>query len=183
VSKPKRPPKPIEPLTARQKRDLKTMGIFLLVVVGGMGLFFVAMLIWNEPDFPQEIAESTPHSIFETDDGRPGSWEYLDENLDAHPLGECVRIDGWRNQRPFQCTSADESHVFTFRDPGGHTGGGFQDEALTVDGRDVPIECTLENDWDALIYCAPLSAIPSPEARGVDHLRARTGAGGNEDHS
>jgi hypothetical protein len=166
VSKPRRPPKPIEPLTARQKRDLKVTGIILLVFVGGMGLVFAAMLIWNDPDFPREIAESTPHSVFETDDGRPGSWEYLDESLEVHPLGECVRIDGWRNQRPWQCTSADGSHVFTFRDPGGHTGGGFQDEALTVDGRDVPIECTLENDWDALIYCAPLSAIPAPEARG-----------------
>jgi len=35
VSKPERPPKPIEPLTARQKRDLKTMGTFLLVIVPG----------------------------------------------------------------------------------------------------------------------------------------------------
>jgi hypothetical protein len=162
VSKPKRPPKPIEPLTARQKRDLKVTGIILLVFVGGMGLFFAAMAIGNEPDFPREIAESTPHSVFETEDGCPGSWEYLDEKLEAQPFGECVRIDGPRNQRPWQCTSADESHVFTFRHPSRHTAGGFQDEALTVDGEDVPIECTLKNDWEALFYCAPLSAIPTP---------------------
>ncbi|MCJ0699851.1 hypothetical protein FRIG_01695 [Frigoribacterium faeni] len=163
MSKPRRPPKPNEPLTPLQKRNLKQMGILLLVWVVGMGIFLSAMATWKGPDYPREVAESAPHAVFQTEDGTPGSWEYLDDDLEAQPLGECVQIDGWRNQRPWQCTSADESHVFTFRHPSGRASGGFQDEALTVDGDDVPISCEVEITWNALFYCAPLWAISTPE--------------------
>ena len=155
--------KPVTPLTKRQKRDATIMLVILTVVVGSIATLLIGSPHWDHGKFPRELAESTPHSVLQTDRSNPGTWEYLDDDLVHRPLGECVRIDGWRLQRPWQCTSADGTHVFTFRHPSGRTSGGFQDETLTVRGEDVPIDCTRTGEWRSPRYCLPRSASPTPE--------------------
>ena len=160
--KPKRAPKSVKPLTSEQKRDLKVTGIVVAVAFGGMGAFIFSLPLWQHGAFPRELAESTPHSVFETEGGSPGSWSYLDEELELHPFGDCVRIDGWRLQRPWQCTSADGTYVYTFRE-GGRPSRGIKGETLSVRGEEIPMSCTITGDWGAHYYCVPLAASPTPE--------------------
>lgn len=91
----------------------------------------------------------------------PGAWSYVDDDLVTRPLEECVRTDGWRLQRPWQCTSADGSHVLTFLYSTGRHGSGLHDQTLTVRGEDVPIGCTRGGEWHAAYYCVPESVLPA----------------------
>jgi len=159
-------PKPPPPDWEETKKSLRGAGKVLLVpaiILGILAAIIFTIPLWQHGDYPKSIAESTPHSLIQIDQiagDDPGTWEYVDSNLQRQPLGECVATDGRLLTEPWQCTSADETHVFTFRDV---RRGGIREETLTVDGRDVPISCTRTGEWRSYYYCAPLSAIPDDE--------------------
>lgn len=156
-------PKPPPPDWEETKKSARAAGKALLVpaiILSVLAGITFTVPLWQRGAFPKTVAESTPHGLIQTEGNDPGSWDYVDADLQRRPLGECVDIDGWRLQRPWQCTSADGSHVFTFRDV---RRGGLKSETLVVDGTDVPISCTRTGDWGSLYYCAPLSAIPGEE--------------------
>jgi len=137
----------------RAGKVLVIPGVILAIVAG----FIFTIPLWQRGDYPREVAESTPNSLLQIEGDHPGTWAYVDADLQERPLGECVKIDGALLKKPWQCVSADESHVFTFRDV---RRGGLQEEALVVDGVEVPVDCTRTGDWNSQYYCAPLSAIP-----------------------
>lgn len=145
MSKAKRIRKPVEPLTAAQKREFKVVAIILAVLLGGFAAIVISLPFWQHGAFPRELAESTPNSVFEVEDGSSGEWAYLDEDLELHPFEECVRIDGRRLTRPWQCTSADESRVFVFRG-GGRRGSTIDEETLSVLGEKIPMECAITGE-------------------------------------
>jgi hypothetical protein len=161
VSKPGTTREPPKPFTAQQKRDLRTSLIIIGVAVAGFAVLIVGALFWDHAAFPRELAESTPHSVLQEERSDPATWSYVDDDLVTRPWGECVRIDGWRLQRPWQCTSADGSHVLTFLYSTGRHGSGLHDQTLTVRGEDVPIECTRGGAWHAAYYCVPESVLPA----------------------
>ncbi len=87
MSKAKPARKPVTQLTKRQKRDATIMLILFAVAVGVPVTLMIGSPHWDHGDFPRELAESTPHSVLQTDHGNPGTWEYVDDDLVHRPLG------------------------------------------------------------------------------------------------